>query len=271
MTATHSARATANQVGRSDTLKKLARFGFVAYGVVHALLAWLALQIAFGHPPKEGDQSGAFQFLADSGGGKVLLVLVAIGLIALCLWQIAAAAVGHTDEEGKRRIAERVFSGARAIIYGSLGYQAVKTIAGSGSSSAQKQQSATSGLLSSSGGAWLVGLIGVAVVGFGVGMAVYGLMKKFERKMTGTDHKARETARWLGMAGYTAKGVAFAIVGGLLVFAAFTRDASKSRGLDQALRTLAEQPFGPWLLAVVAAGFLAFGIFCLFQARYRKV
>jgi len=271
MTAAHSARATAHRVGRSDALKKLARFGFVTYGVMHALLAWLALQIAFGHPPEEGDQSGAFQFLAENGAGKVLLVLVAIGLIALCLWQVAAAAIGHRGEEGRRRIAERAFSAGRAVVYGVLAYQAVRTVAGSGSSSAAKQQSATSGLMSSTGGTWLVALIGLVVIGFGVGMAVYGLTKKFERKLTGMDHKARKTARWLGMTGYTAKGVAFTIVGVLLVWAAATRDPSKSRGLDQALRTLADQPLGPWLLALVAAGFLAFGVFCLFQARYREV
>src|SRR4051794_32247506 len=274
MTATHPAgraAGAARRAGHSDALKALARFGFVSYGVMHGLLAWLALQIAFGHPPQEGDQSGAFQFLAQETFGKVLLVLIAIGLIALTLWQVASAAVGHTDEEGKRRMAERAFSGARAIIYGVLAYQAVKTIAGAGGSSAQKQQNATGGLLSSTGGAWLVGIIGLVILGFGIGMAVYGIMAKFERKLTGMDQKTRHTVRLLGRVGYTAKGAAFAIVGVLFVWAAITRDSSKSRGLDQALRTLADQPLGPWLLGLVALGFLAFGVFCGFQARYRKV
>jgi hypothetical protein len=274
MTATHPAgRAgrAAERAGRSDTLKKLTRFGFVTYGVMHALLAWLAFQIAFGHPSAEGDQAGAFQFLAREAFGKVLLVLIAIGLIALTLWQIVAAAIGHTDEEGKRRIAERALSGVRAVIYGVLAYQAVKTIAGAGSSSADKQQNATGGLLSSTAGQWLLALIGLVVIGVGIGMAYYGLTAKFERKLSGMSQQERKTARLLGRIGYTAKGVAFGIVGVLLVAAAVTRDASKSRGLDQALRTLADQPFGPWLLGLVALGFLAFGVFCVFQARYRKV
>jgi hypothetical protein len=255
----------------SDAFKKLTRFGFIAYGVMHALLAWLALQIAFGHPPQEGDQSGAFQFLAGQPLGKVLLTAVAIGLTALTLWQLAAAAVGHTEEQGGRRTAERVFSAARAVVYGVLAWQAFKTVVGSASSSAQKQQSATSGLLSATGGRWLVAIIGLAVIGFGIGMAIYGLMAKFERKLSGMSQATRRTVRLLGRIGYASKGAAFVIVGGLLLVAAARRDPSQSRGLDQALRTLAAQPLGPWLLAVVAVGFLAFGVFCLFQAKYRKV
>lgn len=276
MTATHDAGRAAKRGARkaadSGALKSLARFGFLASGVIHALLAWLALQIAFGSPPEEGDQSGAFQFLVGQPLGKFLLGAVAVGLTALALWQVAAAAVGHTDEEeGRKRTVQRVFSAGRAIVYGVLALQAFKTVFGAGSSSAQKQESATSGLLASTGGRWLVAVIGLAVLGFGIGMAVYGIMTKFERKLGGMSQRTRRAVLLLGRSGYASKGAAFAIVGLLLLVAAVRRDASQSRGLDQALRTLAAQPFGPWLLAAVAAGFLAFGVFCFFQARYRKV
>jgi hypothetical protein len=104
-------------------------------------------------------------------------------------------------------------------------------------------------------------------------MAIYGYKKAFEKRlrtsqMTG---RTRRTAVRLGQTGYFAKGAAFAIVGVLLADAALTNDASKSRGLDAALRTLAEQPFGTLLLIVVAAGFASFGVYCFYQARYRKV
>jgi hypothetical protein len=127
--------------------------------------------------------------------------------------------------------------------------------------------------MSSTGGRWLVALIGLAVIGFGVGMAIYGLMAKFERKLElgRMRQTTRRTTRTLGRIGYAAKGVAFAIVGILLVVAAVRQDPSRSRGLDAALRTLAAQPFGGWLLTIVALGFVAFAVFCLFQARYRKV
>jgi hypothetical protein len=273
MTATHQARSAARQAGHSKTLTALTRFGLITYGVLHALVGWLALQIAFGHPASEGDQSGAFQTLARQPFGKVMLTLVAIGLAALTVWQALSAAVGHTDEQGRRRTVERVFSAGRAIVYGALAWTAFKIVAGAGTSNAQKQESATSTLMSSTGGRWLVGLAGLAVIGFGVGMAIYGLRRMFERKLERgrMSPSAERITRILGMVGYAAKGVAFTIVGVLLVLAAVHRDPSRSRGLDQALRTLAAQPAGPWLLTLVALGFFAFGAFCLFQARYRKV
>jgi Domain of Unknown Function (DUF1206) len=273
MTATHSARGAAREAAHSRPLKALTRFGFITYGVMHALVGWLALQIAWGHPSAEGDQSGAFQTLAGKPLGKVLLTLVVIGLAAMTIWQVLSAAVGHTDEQGGRRTAERVFSAARAIVYAVLAWTALRIVTGSGASSAQSQQKATSSMLSSTGGRWLVGVAGIVVVGFGIGMAGYGLKAAFERKLelAGTATTTRRTARNLGRVGYAAKGVAFAIVGVLLVIAAVHQDPSRSRGLDEALRTLAAQPFGPWLLSLVAIGFVAFAAFCLFQARYRKV
>jgi hypothetical protein len=277
MTATHpasqSASGTARQAAHSRPLELLTRFGLIAYGVMHALIGWLAIQIAWGGAPQEGDQSGAFQFLASKPLGKVLLILVVIGLAAMTIWQALSAAVGHTDEQGRRRVAERLFSGGRAIVYGVLAWTAIRIVIGSGQSSAQKQQNATSSLLSSTGGRWLVALIGLVVLGFGVGMAIYGLMAAFERKLSTEqmNEGTRHTTRLLGRIGYTAKGVAFAIVGILLVVAAVRKEPNRSRGLDAALRTLAGQPFGGWLLTIVALGFVAFAVFCLFQARYRKV
>jgi Domain of Unknown Function (DUF1206) len=273
MTATHSAGGAARQAAQSRPLEIVTRFGLITYGVMHALIGWLALQIAWGGTPQESDQSGAFQFLVGQPLGKVLLTLVVIGLAAMTIWQALSAAVGHTEEQGRRRVAERVFSGARAIVYAVLAWTALRIVIGSGQSSAQKQQNTTSSLLSSTGGRWLVALIGVAVLGFGIGMAIYGLMAAFERKLeTGRMNEGtRHTTRLLGRIGYTAKGVAFAIVGILLVVAAVRQDPSRSRGLDAALRTLAAQPFGGWLLTIVALGFVAFAVFCLFQARYRKV
>jgi len=127
--------------------------------------------------------------------------------------------------------------------------------------------------MDSAGGRWLVGLIGVAVVGVGVGLLVYGVKKKFVKRlntarMTPAVH--RTTTR-LGLVGYSAKGVAYAIAGVLVIIAAVTYDPDKARGLDSALKTLAGQPYGPWLLGLIALGIAGFGVYCFAQARYRKV
>ena len=273
MTTTQSARQTAQRAARSDVLEVLTRTGFVGYALFHLAVAWLSLQIALGHPAGEGDQSGAFQTLVAYPFGKALLIVVIVGLAAMALWQLLLAAVGHQAEQGHARTFERLVSAGRTIIYGALAWTAGQVVLGAPPSSAGQQQTATAGILAQPAGRWLVGLAGLAILALGVGMAIYGYKKAFEKRLR-TSHmtgRTRRSAVRLGQTGYLAKGAAFAIVGVLLAEAALTNDASKSRGLDAALRTLAAQPFGALLLIVVAAGFASFGVYCFYQARYRKV
>lgn len=267
------AHSTASRAADSKPLEYLARAGFIGYGIVHLLFAWLALQIAVGDGAGEGDQSGALQSLAGKPFGAFLLVAICVGLVAMAVWQGLEAAVGHRHEEGKRRIAERVVSGVRAVIYLALAWTAFRVLQGAAASAADSQQQASQQLMSASGGRFLVGLIGLVVTGVGIGIGIYGARKKFERHLHTERMSAREhsVGRRLGMAGYVAKGIAYTIAGILVVVAAVTYDPSKARGLDAALRTLAEQPYGKYLLALVALGIAAFGVFCWFQARYRKV
>jgi hypothetical protein len=257
----------------SGPLEVLIRTGFIGYGLLHLAVGWLAVEIALGHAPAEGSQSGAFQALAGRPFGRFLLVVVTVGLAAMALWQLLLAAVGHRDERGAARTFERVASVSRTLVYAALAWTSGRILAGSPTSSAEQQQNATAGVMAHPAGRWLVALSGLAVAGIGVGMLIYGAAKKFEKKlMTGRmSHRTRTTAVRLGQGGYIAKGVAFAIVGLLLLDAAITLDPGKSRGLDAALRTLVAQPFGAFLLILVAVGFVAFGVYCFFQARYRKV
>jgi hypothetical protein len=273
MTMTHSARQTAQRAAHSDVLEVLTRTGFVGYALFHLTVAWLALQIALGHPAGSGDQSGAFQTLVGYPFGMALLIVVIVGLAAMALWQLLLAAVGHQGEQGRARTFERLASAGRVIIYGGLAWTAGQIVAGAATSSANTQQTATAGILAHPAGRWLVALAGLAILALGIGMAIYGYKKAFEKRLriSQMSGRTRRTAVRLGQFGYIAKGAAFAIVGVLLTEAAITNDASKSRGLDEALRTLAGQPFGTLLLIVVAVGFAAFGVYCFYQSRYRKV
>jgi Domain of Unknown Function (DUF1206) len=271
--ATSHVRSTASRAADSKPLEYLARAGFVCYGVIHLLFAWVALQVAFGNSAQEGDQTGALQKLASQPLGKVLVIIVAVGMVALAVWQAFEAAIGESGPQDKEAIAERVISGIRAIVYLWLAWTAVKVVQGASSSQAQNSQNATSDLMNSSGGRWLVGLVGLIVVGVGIGLIWYGLKKKFQKHLNVQQMRpaVRKTTRRLGMAGYTAKGVAYGIAGVLLLVAAAKYDPKQARGLDGALKTLAAQSYGTWLLAVVAVGIAAFGVYCFSQARYRKV
>jgi hypothetical protein len=273
MTVANSARSHATRVANSGTLEALTRIGFIGYGLFHLAVAWLAVQIAMGRPRDEGDQSGAFRTLASQPFGRVLLIVVTVGLAAMAVWQLLLAAVGHGAERGRSRTMERLASAGRTIVYGALAWTAFRVFSGNPTSSAEQQQQATAGVMAHPAGRLLVGLAGLAILALGVGMIVYGAKHKFERKLmiTRMSHQTRVTARRLGQAGYVAKGVAFGIVGLLLLDAAVSQNPAKSRGLDAALHTLVGQPYGPFLLLLIAAGFLAFAIYCFFQAKYRKV
>lgn len=271
--ATSHLKFTASRAADSKPLEYLARGGFVCYGVIHLLFAWLALQVAFGHSGREGDQNGALQTLAGNGFGKFLLVVIGVGMVGLALWQAFEAIVGESGPRTKMAIAERVVSGVRTVIYLWLAWTAFKIVGGANSSSAANSQSKSSSLMSSTGGRWLVGLIGLVVLGVGIGIFVYGVKKTFEKHLN-TERMSpavRKSTRRLGMGGYAAKGVAYAIAGILVVVAAVKYDPNKARGLDAALKTLAGHAYGVWLLALIALGFAAFGIFCFSQAKYRKV
>jgi Domain of Unknown Function (DUF1206) len=271
--ATTHVKASASRAADSKPLEYLARGGFVCYGVIHLLFAWLALQVAFGHSGQEGDQNGALQSLAGNGFGKFLLVLIAVGMVGLAIWQGFEAAIGESGPKDKTAIAERVISGVRAIVYLWLAWTAIKIVTGADSSSAAKSQNRSSSVMAHSGGRWLVGFVGLVVIGVGIGLVVYGVLKKFERhlKIQEMRPSVRKSTRRLGMAGYPAKGVAYAIAGVLVVVAAVQYDPDKARGMDAALKTLAGNSYGPWLLGVIALGFAAFGVFCFSQAKYRKV
>lgn len=266
-------RFTASRAANSKPLEYLARAGFICYGIIHLLFAWVAFQLAFGNSSQEGDQTGAMQKLATQPLGKALLIVIVIGMVALALWQGLEAAIGESGVRSTRAKFERVVSGVRAVVYLWLAWTAFKVVQGASASQSQGSKKATSQLMNSAGGRFWVGLLGLVVIGIGIGLMWYGLKKKFEEHLnTGQmNPQVRKTVRRLGMAGYTAKGVAYAIAGILLVVAAVKYDASKSGGLDGALKALASQPFGPWLLSLVAIGIAAFGIYCFFQARYRQV
>lgn len=273
MTVVHSARRTARQVARSSALETLTRVGFLGYGLLHLAVAWLAVQIAIGRTIAEGDQAGAFRYVAEQPLGRFVLIVTIVGLAAMALWQLLLAAVGHREERGLSRHAERVASACRTVIYAALAWTAYRVVAGTPTSNAEQAQQATAGIMAKPYGLFLVALAGLAVLAVGIGLVVYGARKSFEKRLmlARMSRRVRRITVWLGRVGYIAKGVAFGIVGILFFQAATSHNPAKSRGLDAALRALADQRFGTFLLILVAIGFAAFGVYCFFQSRYRKV
>jgi hypothetical protein len=272
---TGSAVHAADRAGNGDGLENLARVGLVAYGLVHLLVAWLALQLAWGGRQGEADQSGAMATLAASPVGKPLLWIIAVGLIALAAWQATEVlrwrrGWSAPGEQKKQAVKKTVKSVAKAAVYVALAVTAIKFATGGGQSGAQSQQETTAGVFGWPGGRWLVGVVALVLIGVGVHHVVKGVKKKFleEIDLTAAPPSATRWITRLGQAGYPAKGVALALVGCLLGYAAITFDPSKARGLDGAMRTLLNAPFGEVLLTVVAVGIAAFGAYLFARARY---
>jgi hypothetical protein len=270
-----SALGAAHQAGDSDGLEHLARVGLIAYGVVHVLVAWLALQLAWGSGGESADQSGAMATLAESPLGKPLLWVVAVGLIALAVWQAAEVLRWRHgwSASGKARTRAVKKSGkaiVKAVIYAALAVLAIRFATGGGRSSSQEQQQTTAGVFDWPAGRWLVGAAGLVLIGVGAYHVYKGATRRFLKEIDTTECSpaaARLVTR-LGQIGFPGKGVALAVVGGLLVYAAITFDPSKAQGLDGALHTILQLPFGQILLTLVALGIAAFGAFCFVRARY---
>jgi hypothetical protein len=210
------------------------------------------------------------QVLAKQPFGPVLLWLIALGMVALVLWRGLEACVGHREYDGAKRWRKRAVSAFKAILYGYLGYLALQYAIGS--SSGSSSSSYTSKLMNQPFGRWLVGLVGVAIIAYGLNYARRGWTEKFMENLDarGTTGDTGKAYRIVGKIGYIAKGIAFMIVGGLFVAAGVTHHAKKSGGLDQALHTVLQQPFGPFLLILIAAGIACYGLFCFARARHLK-
>jgi len=253
----------------SDWIDWVARAGLVAYGVVYVLIGWLALQLAWGDRSGKPSSSGALRELAQQPFGEILLWIVSIGMFLLALWQLVEAGFGHRDEDGKKRVAKRLASAGKAIVYIVIGYSGVKIAIGSGSSG-KGEETFTAKLMNLPAGQVLVAAVGLAIIGFGVFQLYRAWTEGFADKLDSEGRSGKSGTAYIafGKAGYTARGVAFAIVGGLFVYAAVTHDAKKSGGLDQALFEVLDQPFGPFLLTLVALGLVCFGLFTFAQARH---
>ncbi|NIK62095.1 DUF1206 domain-containing protein [Kribbella shirazensis] len=232
--------------------------GLIAYGIVHLLVAWIALQLAFGNSSQEASQEGALRELAGQPLGGTLLWVVAVGLFALVVWRILALVWGHLD------LHKKLSSIGRAIVYLALGVSAVKVAMGGGGSSTGEQQTISSRLMANGAGRALIVAVGIAIVALGCYHGYKAITLKFTEDLVGG---ASDGTILLGRIGYFAKGIAFVVVGGLFGWAAISYDPQKAGGLDTALHTIKDQPFGPVLLTVLAAGIAAFGGYCFSWSR----
>jgi uncharacterized protein DUF1206 len=273
--ATHTAGETVVSKA-SDWKEPIGRVGLVGQGVVATIVGLIAIRIAVGDKDDAATSAGAVAWLADQPLGKFLLVALTVALFALALWRFLCALMGDPVEGSEPK--DRVKYAVLGVIYLLL---AITTLgvtianwtgsddaAGNEESGDEGSQQAASTLFDWPAGRWLVGILGVAVIGY-AGYSFYKqvVTKKFAERLDA------DQGSWvvrLGLIGYTAQSLVYAVVGFFFIQAAIAFKSSTAKGPSGALIELGNTTLGKVMLWVIAIGLLAYGVFCIAEAKYRK-
>lgn len=259
--ASGSARTAAARASDHPVVEWGARLGYGANGVLHLMLAWLAVQVALGGGGKQASQSGALGTLAKEPVGQALLWVLGAGFVLLAVWQLTEIVTQH-------EAFERAKAGGKLVVYAALAWTSFVFASGGRTSSNKQTKDFTATLMDAPAGQLLVGLVGVAVLG----VAGYHVYKGWQKKFL--EDLQEHPGRWAvvaGRIGYIAKGIALAAVGVLFITAAVQHRSGKANGLDGALRSLLDLPAGPLILLGIALGLAAYGVYSFARARYARV
>jgi hypothetical protein len=258
----------------SSTFERLARVGYVAYGMVYVLVGALAVRAAFGGGGATASQEGALRQVLLAPLGRVLLGMVAIGLLAYAMWRLFQ---GFLDPENEGADAKGIVKRSDHVINGlfhaALAFSAGRLALGSGGGGGGSPDDWTTRLLAQPLGRPLVAIAGAVIVGAGL----YQFYKAYRADFR-DELKLGEMGSWektwatrSGRLGYAARGVVFGVIGVFLIQATLQTDPDEARGLGGALETLARGPLGPYVLGAVALGLVAYGVFMFVVARYRRI
>jgi hypothetical protein len=262
------------RAARSDWVDRFARAGLAARGLMYLVIAWIAVQIAFGGSSQQADRQGAIRSLASNGAGKVLVAVAGAGFAGYAIWRLAEACFGHREEDGGKKLAKRGTALFRAILYGWFAVNTFLILAGASSGGGSDQSSKTwsQRLMAQPLGRWLVVAVGVGFVIGGGALAWRGLSTKFDEdlKLAQMSRMMQRVVKTVGLIGNVARGLVFGLIGVFFIVAAATYDPQKARGLDGSLRALAGGAWGKAALTAVAAGLAAFGLYSFAEAAYRR-
>jgi hypothetical protein len=264
------AKQAAASAESSRVLHALARVGFVVLGVVHGIIGVLAFVITRDPDDVEADQTGALLALARTPVGGVLLWVVAIGFLALCVWEVLETVL-VPGRDRPRRWARRIPELAKAVAYAVIGVLALVFALGGRPSAAESGYDVSATLIAVPGGAWLLIAVGLGTLAVGIGFVIGGATRSFRKLLRMPTGAQGRTVTLVGVAGYIGKGIALGVVGVLVVIGAAMADPRAASGLDGALTELVTKPYGEILVWIAGAGLILYGVFCLFRARYARL
>ena len=276
-TAAQRIRTTGREVGHGDWVEWAGRLGLLAKAVSYALIGILAIQIPLGHGGQAADRKGVLRQLATEPWGAAALIALAVGFACYAVWRVIDALVDRRNQgQDPKGLAKRAASFGLGVLYAASAAAAVALVrsgssAGGGGTGDEKQEAAR--VLDWPAGRWIVLAVALGFVGAGLYNLYQGVTTKFREELkTGQMSRGVErSAVASGVVGYLARGVVFALVGVFLGKAAIEYDPNEAIGIDGALLKLADASHGPLLLGLVAGGLIAYALYCLVEARYRKI
>lgn len=282
----HPARRVQGSAGRLTAehpgVVKIGKAGWFAKGVVYLIAGVLALSVAlkasgWSTSPSTGTQeaspTGAIKTVAGSGGGTLLLWLLALGMLIYAAWRVVSAFLpGGSDADARLHRIGYIVS---AIIYTTFAISAIALArrAPTDQNGNKKVTDITSSVMSNTAGRWLIGLVGLIVIAVGLYRLSKGVKVDVndELDLSGMSPARLHWTKRLGAIGEIGRGIGIGLVGFFLVRAAVTYNANEATGLDGALRRLATTSWGVVVVFVVGIGFAAYGIFCLATFTRRRL
>ena len=255
-------------------IELLGRMGYAAKGAVYALIGVLAAQAALGRGGETTGTEGALSRILQAPFGRGLLAIIAVGLAGHALWRFVQAGMDTENKGGdaKGLLARAAYAGI-GVIYIGLAISAATLALRGGGNEGDATQSRTAWLLEQPAGRWLLGLVGLGVIGAGLYQFYRAYRMEFREKLR-LDEMSPEQERWAitaGRFGFAARGVVFVLTGAFLIAAALQARPEEAQGLGGVLATLAQQQYGQWLLGIVALGLIAYAVLMFVQMRYRRM
>jgi hypothetical protein len=256
-------------------LEKLARLGFLAKAVLYMTIGALATAAALrlGGAPATGSR-GAMAHLLDAPFGEVLLIVIAIGLFGYAAWRIVEG-IADPEHHGTnaKGLAKRARSLGVGVIHIALAISAIKLAAGdlSVAKDGAQTQHWTAKAMTTPGGTIALWLVAGGFIAYGLYQLYNAWRAKLNKRLalgemsTRTQHFVIAASRF----GIAALGIVFATIGGLLARGIQHRDPREARGIKTAMLELFE--LGRWPFLCVAVGLVAYGIYQLINARYRRI
>ena len=255
----------------------VARIGYIVTGLIYLLIGVTTIRLALSRgtdgSADQADQHGAVQLIEAVPGGVVVCVIAAIATIALALWLLVEGFVDSSGEEDrKRRYFTLIKFVGKAVAYGALGITTLKTIFDSPGDTEEIADDTSAELMQTGFGAALLVIAGLAVLAFGIGLAVRGITRKFVDDLDlSSAGKAEKPVIAAGVIGYVARGVAFSLIGLTFIVAVFTRDPEDASGMSGALASVLEWPLGQPLLIVIGVGLIIGGVATALRAKFQKM